>query len=382
MNNPPVTSLFESAKISPKVYHPATFMERGVALPLTTPILAGSRARPADGYRLELIIFNPAGGRGVYVLPWESLGVFCRPTMHDCVFAERMAARSNISPTSIRRVAREIAAEGLAGEDASEAARVAAEADKADLILANYNLLMLLSDQLGDDCGTLRKDAPSLAEDPAGRLRLAVEVVAEKIGRSADWTAAALEDMAETMGGIGLDGNATKARLQQLMDRLRHTQTDIHRWATNGKNDTNIEYAVLFCSVANLTLSVAQQTIMAARALTDNMVELLREWASEPERIRDLAARPDWLLDGWERICVVWQSAQDAPSQERALTEIMGLNPVMPKEVTVWTGGENQVVDREVKRHRRIVPFNKDWLTGESVFDLIARNEQIRAATC
>ncbi len=377
-----VSHAFENAKLSPKVYHPATFLERGVALPLTTPILAGSRARPAEGNRLELIIFNPSGGRGVYILPWDALGAFCRPTMHDCVFAERMAARSNVSPTIIRRVAREVAAEGLAGDDASEAARVAADADKADLILANYKLLMLLFEQVGHECGASGKDLPSLAEDPAARLRLAVEVVAHKIGRSADWTAAAFEDMAETMGGLGLGENAANARLQHQMERLHFTQNDIHRWANVRKNDTITEYAVLFTSVANLTLSIAQQTIAAARALTENMVDLLREWASEPGRIRDLAARPDWLLDGWERICIIWQSAQDPLSQERALAEIMGLIPVMPKEVAVWAGAENQVIDREIRRHRRIVAFNKDWLTGESVFDLIARNEQIRAAAC
>ena len=64
------------------------------------------------------------------------------------------------------------------------------------------------------------------------------------------------------------------------------------------------------------------------------------------------------------------------------MAEIMGLIPVMPKEVTVWAGTESQIIDQEVRRHRRIVPFNKDWLTGESVFDLIARNEQLRAAAC
>ncbi len=376
------TIAFDNARLAPKLHHPATFLERGVALPLTTPLLAGSRARPAEGYRLELIILNPAGGRGVYILPWSSIGVFCRPTMHDAVFAERIAARSNVTPAIIRRIARQIAIEGLAGEDAQEAARAASEADKGDLILANYQLLMLLFEQFGQDPQAFATDVPSLAEDPAVRLRMTVDLVATRIARPPEWTAAALEQMAEVLAGLGLGESGTKARLGFQMDWLRRTVKDIERWATARQDETVTEYNALIRSVASLTLTIADKTIAAARALTTNMEELLRGWAADPDRIRELAGRPEWLLDGWERICVIWDSADDVRSQEHALAEIVGLIPVMPKEVSDWAGVESHLIDREILRHRRIVPFNKDWLTGESVFDLIARNERIRAAIC
>ncbi len=35
---------------------PTTFLERGVAVPFTTPLLAGSRTRPGERNQLELIV--------------------------------------------------------------------------------------------------------------------------------------------------------------------------------------------------------------------------------------------------------------------------------------------------------------------------------------
>ena len=51
-------------------YEPATFLDRGVTVPFTTPMLMGARARPReDREGLEVIIANPSGTSGVYILP-------------------------------------------------------------------------------------------------------------------------------------------------------------------------------------------------------------------------------------------------------------------------------------------------------------------------
>ena len=59
-----------------QAYLPATFLERGVAVPFTTPMLAGTRARPSERGGTELLVPNPSGGTGVYILPWGSLRDF------------------------------------------------------------------------------------------------------------------------------------------------------------------------------------------------------------------------------------------------------------------------------------------------------------------
>lgn len=103
-------------------YHPTTFLDRGVAVPFTTPLLAGTRARPAERGGTELVVPNPSGGRGVYILPWGDLRALCNPTVHDRRLNERAAALPAIAPSSIRDVARQVAAEGLAGPAARQAA--------------------------------------------------------------------------------------------------------------------------------------------------------------------------------------------------------------------------------------------------------------------
>ena len=119
------TPLLEAELPPIRPYHPTTFLERGVAVPFTTPRLGGTRARPAKKHLVELVVPNLSGGRGVYVMPWTSLTALCRPTLHDKVFSQRIASITNVTPATIRRVARQIAAEGLAerGSDGSRPGR-------------------------------------------------------------------------------------------------------------------------------------------------------------------------------------------------------------------------------------------------------------------
>ncbi len=65
MSSPPSPAL--------QAFHPVTFADRGAAVPFTSSLLAGARARPAERGGIELLIPNPAGGRGVYVVPWTSM---------------------------------------------------------------------------------------------------------------------------------------------------------------------------------------------------------------------------------------------------------------------------------------------------------------------
>jgi hypothetical protein len=106
-------------------FMPTTFLERGVAVPFTTPLLAGARARPGGRNHLELIVPNPTGGAGVYILPWDDVAALCRPTVHDRQLSKAVASLRTVTPAMTRRVAREVAVVGLAGRGAAAAARSA-----------------------------------------------------------------------------------------------------------------------------------------------------------------------------------------------------------------------------------------------------------------
>lgn len=109
---------------------PATFLERGVTVPFTSPQLNGARARPGERAPLELIIPNPSGGRGVYILPLEGIHDFCPLTINDRRLTDAIAKLRGVTPDTIRHVARDVAAEGLAGRGAVAAAKQAQKNDE------------------------------------------------------------------------------------------------------------------------------------------------------------------------------------------------------------------------------------------------------------
>jgi hypothetical protein len=361
-------------------YHPATFLERGVAVPFTTPLLAGTRARPTDKGGLELVIPNPSGGRGVYIMSWTSIAALCSPTLHDRQLNERIATLKHVTPATIRRIARELSAEGLAGEEAMDAARAADQNDKGDRLVANYLLLLTLIGQVG---GLSPGQESGALMDQSEVQRLAqqtVSTIAPRLGRSTNWVASALENIADAMAGIGINVTSTTSRLSRLVESLRCCSGEIAAWSGTQQSDDQAAYAEMICAVADFTLSLADAALAQARALTNNVVSLLRTWAVDPQPTMRLAGRPEWLLDGWEPICVLWHFATDNAARRAALVEMAQLIPTLPREVRDWS---DMFWEADIPlRLRRLIPLNEDWRTGATVFALIARNEKIRAATC
>jgi hypothetical protein len=346
-----------------KQYHPATFLERGVALPFTTPRLAGTRARPTEMQRPELVILNPSGGRGVYIMPCSSITSFCQPTLHDTVLNDRISVLDNVTPAMIRTVGRQVAAEGFAGEEAMVAANKAAQSDQRSRI-ANVQ----------------RSNENQMTIDRGARARQMVSWISPRLGQPAAWTAAALEDLGHVMSNIGTGTIGATGRVPRLVILLRQLRNDIAEWIAPITDPKLMSYANLVIVVADLTLSLTDTTITNAHALMDDMVSLLRTWAADQDFIIRLAGRPEWLLDGWEQICLLWNYAYDDGSRRAVLAEIVGLVPILPKEVSAWSQSASLVED--VVGYRRSVSLNEDWRTGVIIFDTIARNERLRAVTC
>jgi hypothetical protein len=363
-----------------KPYHPMTFQERGVAVPFTTPLLGGTRARPADKQCVELVIPNPSGGRGVYIMSWVGIMSWCQPTLHDSVFHERIALLKTVTPATIRRVALEIAAEGLAGEEAMEAARLATSMEKGDRLVTNYQLLMTLVQQFGGRFAAASSDNASGTPDLMKQAQLTVDWISPRLGRTPGWTASALEALSDVLTNVGIAPGGTTGRLPRLLAMLRRVRSSMSEWSVTRQDEDQAEYVGLVCAVADLTLALAQATLVQAQSLTGNMLQLMRNWAADPRSVRQVATRPEWLLDGWEQICLIWNHAADDAERRAALVEIIGLIPVLPKEANDWS--EIKCDMDRVINFRRLVSLNEDWRTGSIVFQLIARNEHLRAIAC
>ena len=360
------------------LYHPATFQERGVALPFTAPLAGGMRARLSRNRGIELIVRNPAGGRGVYVMPLSALTALCRTTLYDKVVSNRIGFLETITPASVRTVGRATAAEGLAGEDAMQAARAAAKAEQGDRAAVVHHLLSSLVRQVGARPGaSTTSPEPDLADLDA-RARQTVAWIAQRLGQSAAWGVQALDALADAVTGVGVAGVNDVGRIPGLISRLAVMREQVAEWANSQRHSDRAFFAHSVCSVIDFTRSVATVMMGQTRALTDDVVGLLRYWATDPLAVVRIAERPEWMLDGWEQIYLIWAQALDNAARRVALVEIADYLPAIPTELNKRGAGKLPM-DDVFAEHGQIA-LNEDWRTGATVFDLIARNERLRAA--
>ena len=351
---------------SDQVWRPVTFQERGVAVPFTTPAMAGARARSA-ARGVELIVPHPAGVRGVYIMTCSEVVNFCAATLHDMRLADRLAAMSSISPQEMRVVAREVAAEGLAGRAAGQAALAAVEAERTEHLMANIALLqMLVQQQGGGACSMAELDR---------RAKAAILRLAPGLGRAPEAVTSDVEALAGLLAPAGLGAAAERVRQVQLMQAIVDLAEDLRGLEGSAVTQAGLG-AGLILSAAEATLAVTRRCLDAARSRAGDMAALLAAWAKNPGAVRSELTRPDWLLDGWEQICLVWQLSNES-NRRGCLSEMALMVPMIPREAEEWLGAA--VDDGDRQRLRKLVHGFEDWRTGSLVFDLIARNERVRA---
>jgi hypothetical protein len=349
---------------------PTTFLERGVSVPFTTPQLNGARTRPGERFELELIIPNPSGGNGVYILPWGSQHHFCTLTVNDRQLMDAISKRTGLTPEIIRQVAREVAGTGLAGRNAVAAAEQARQNDTQSRLQANFDFLIELvrqTERKGEAAVAPERDHPSELER---RGRRALARIAPQLGRTADGIALMMEQLADVFQGVGV---RHESRVQRELASLIQLRQEATKFANNA-SDTRTSEARMIASAAELTEMLVSATLVDIRATAGDIKELLRNWCSGPAQVAHLLARPDWLLDGWQRICAIWSSATEP---EQVMPEIATLIPIIPREADSWANHRGcQLVD--LPRYRaKVVRQLEDWRSGVTITDLVARNEQL-----
>jgi hypothetical protein len=356
-------------------HKPASFTERGVAVPFTTPQLAGARIRRAERTGTEFIVPNPSGGRGVYILHWGAVRQLCRPTVHDTLLHQRISRLPSMDPSSVRLAARQLAAEGMAGREATLAAGASVEADRKELILVNFLMLIILMEQveptgLGVSTEIIR--TPELDQ----RARRIVAQVATSIGRTAVQIGTDLEALSALFVPVGLDGDLPAARLPALTARLDATARGLANWARQFPDDGHADAAISLSRTASVTANAATATLRAARDLTLDIRGLLQAWAGTPAEIAQQTHHAEWILDGWERFSLLWETATHASAQRALVPELAQLVPTLPRD-GAGRGSERQEPDKP--ETSRGTPLNTNWRAGGASHALIARNERLHA---
>lgn len=357
-------------------WQPATFAERGVTVPFTTPVIALARLRPSDNGQPEVIVANPSGADGSYVFPLRALKDFTTPSMHDRLLIDILLALPNISPSDIRRAARRAACTGAAGRNAAKSAKFATQREEQEHLLTNLLLITQLLRQAGfTEVDWRRLDLGN--RETRATTRRYLTRYEQKTGMKPDAMLAVVEEMCPAIAPIGVAGEAFKAAHDVTIERLEQMMASLRDWSKGEARD-QAKGVELIAGCAEFTVGKAQQALARARSYTDDMVGLISSFrARSKPLLRDLAL-PDWLLDGWGEIAALWEAAakEDREAQRAVIARIETLVPVLPREA--FNENENECAPHRQLTQRRWVKLNEDWRSGSLSLDDGSRVEQAK----
>lgn len=321
---------------------PMTFHERGVAVPFTTPRLQGGRIRrdaksPPGINRKELVIPNPGGGPGVYVLAWTSLPDICVPTLHDLRLWQALCEAPSVTPATLRDMAWDVLAAGYGGREPARAARAARDAEPAARTRVNFSLLLTLvrsTESAAEGQRPLRAETPAALEH---RTRRAVTRVAQQLSWDSEGAAGALEEMTALLQPIGSLEDPRSAVLPRQLQRLQEAAADITAWAATSRTARDQGAACVLTSAADLAIRCASLQLSELRNSFSQPVEMLYRWREDAEALTNLARRPQWVLDGWPMLSALWLQSNDEDLLSLCWDLALAA-PLLPNEVAQWTG--------------------------------------------
>jgi hypothetical protein len=358
---------------------PATFAEAGVAAPFTTPAIAQARLRLDQRGRIEVVARNPTGSDGMYVVPLAALGEFFRLSIHDRAMVEKIEATQAMSPITIRRVALQLAMEGLAGPDAKAAAVAALRQEEEHALLT----LLLLLEQLLAEAGLPQIDWKQIdTGDKASRERLKpyFKSLEPALGMSATALIAAVDALSALVAPIGVARAPFQSIAAATLGDVQAMRQSIEDWAKTERDDQEA-IARLVVECAALTIACAEKSMAKATALVQSVRAMVEAHASAPDGVADVLTRPIWLLDGWRHLTALWAAVAEQPreAQRDAMIELGELVPLVPMSADEWLGG-NGNKGRSQFEIRRQVRLNEDWRSGLMI-DRQALIEQLQAAS-
>jgi hypothetical protein len=339
-------------------------------------MLAGARARASERGGLELVMPNPSGARGLYILHWFGVRALGRPTVHDTMLFRQLAECPAIDPAAVRAAAIDVALRGHAGHAALAAAETAVMYDDTQRALARFLLLTGLLTRLDPD-GETTGSAPERMPDLQRRAGTLLRRIASSLGRPPEQLAQDLAAIGDLAAPAGVAAGGRDARIPRLLSRLDATHADLSGWldADSANDIGGLGRAI--AAALRLACDSGEAVLAATRSALADPVALLRQWIDDPASVHSMTSRCDWLLDGWERVALLWLSAKPSTSRRAALLQMAPLVPVLPREVMAWTA--TPLSTETMQQACRVVSHEDAWRTGGAAFALIERNETLLA---
>ncbi len=337
---------------------PPTFQARGVAVPFTAPMLATTRIRPGDRGDIEIVLPNPSGSAGVHITDWPHAAKLSSATMHDAMLFRRITQRGTPDPRTVREAALAIAAEGLAGSSAAATAQDRADNDRADRIRVREVLAKRLSGG----------QAPTAAPE---------DIVARALGIGPAHAAIALRECCDALAPIGLSADDQQSRVPRTIEMLNSAGEALRDWSGSDEAHDGDGIGAAMADVLRGTAQMGRGFIAGLRRWFADPGMLLRRGLTDPASLRERADRALWLLDGWERLALIWQAAGTVAHRRLAILEIAHGLPMIPNEAFTWKEPSVSLAARDLSC--KVSYGGQAHLSTAASMLLIRRNEAVRA---
>ena len=296
----------------------AAVLATGVHLPFTAPLLTGTRGR-LRGRTIDFILPNPSGGRGAYVAVWSMVKDLAGPTVHDTILSRRLPSLTSLTPAAVRGLSRAVAAEGYAGRAATTAAIRAQTAIDAEALRLWAMLLMALIRSSTIPSIEHTKVLASLGSAGPGQITDGFVSVAQRLGWKPAQLAEGLQQVSAALVPVAEHG-----RMRRLLTKLGSMQTALADEHQQQLNMAARPTAALLRTIQSVgqCLVKANTLLSAATLALDDPSALLERWRLDPVTAMTPVVALEELLDGWDRICLLWLDAATLSARIDVLPEI------------------------------------------------------------
>lgn len=356
---------------------PATFADRGVAVPFTTPLLTQARVRMDSASQPEYVLSNLSGGKGRYIMRWKALEELATVTLHDRALQERLTPKVVRRPGGVRLAALTVAAKGFAGPRAAAAAKVALSAEQQYMIVTHFHLILRLLRMVNL---ALSQSVEDVVKDPKAQraARIALGTAARSLGIPLADMLTRIEALSQLVAAVGVADAPERGYLARQAADVADLQRSLRAWALDQGSEV-AELATYSGQIAELTSQLCQGCIGEIDRQMDDLPTVFKSWKSRIGEIEKSLTRLHYLLDGWDYIATLWRSAADKDFHERAtaVAEVYRVLPMLPRD-EVKSANEDKIGDMNVVQ-RRWVRANQDWRTGRLDYGMVKRIEAIKA---
>ncbi|CAK0753223.1 conserved hypothetical protein [uncultured Gammaproteobacteria bacterium] len=356
----------------------ATYAERGMAVPFTTPKLSQARARLDYNGRFEFMVPNLSGGKGNYIMPWKTVLDTMSPTLHDRTLYDEMNRERAHDPYKMRMVGLRVATTGLAGPAAAKHARELLTEEQEYQLLTNFLLVIHLLGQVNLSTDDLLKTGLA-SESSQHRLKQSVIHVASKLKVPHSELYARIETLSSAICSIGLPTAPKGGRLRALTVDVDGFRNRVLEWLRDMPAEV-VELGEYQASVAAYTHQLALSVVKEADQSVNELGSMISKWEETFPKLSATIGRLAWILDGWDFMVAMTKEAERRPSPERqaVLCDCFTRLPLPPEEET--KNNSNMVPPDQLNTvQRRWVRANQDWRSGNMDYAAVKRIESVKA---